>query len=266
MELAKLILNFISSLVWPSVALIIVLLFRKQIRGRFKDIQTIELPGIKATLNSEKVKAIIEETASEISASGDNIEKGFISKQFKRIAVQIDNPDTSASPALENTRESAIDDGSRTMLAFATGDSMQDNLTYNIYYDPADRTHSKPFQYIGLYADMGIVAVGKVIKIVTCDYADEKLFGTLGYDISTLTPDEYNRIKLTIENTKAYEDELDSGLRFFLVDKFCATSYLKTSSYAIRSKRYFWLDEIDGFKQGMSSENLAQFLNGKTWE
>ncbi len=152
----------------------------------------------------------------------------------------------------------------RTMLAFTASESLRENFKYRIYYDPMTRSHNSPFKYVGLYVNKTIVAVGKLEKVVFCDYEDGKLIATNNDDLSRLTKDEYNRIKETIENTNYYD--LEKGNKFFLVDNFYRTNYIKTSFSSLRAKKYFWLDEIDGFKESMTAEQIAKLLDGKSWE
>lgn len=152
----------------------------------------------------------------------------------------------------------------RTMLAVTCGESIEENLRFNIYYDPAMRSHNSPFRYIGLYHQKAIIAIGKVVRIVYCDYVDGELIPTFGDDLSDLTSDQYNRIKETIEQTDYYD--LTSGNKFFLVDEFIRTNYVKESYYSIRAKKYFWLNELEGFREGMEASELAELLNGQTWE
>ena len=58
MELAKLIIDLIGKLIWPVVVMIIILIFRKQILIRFKDITEINAAGVK--INMPKIKAEIK--------------------------------------------------------------------------------------------------------------------------------------------------------------------------------------------------------------
>lgn len=153
---------------------------------------------------------------------------------------------------------------SRTLLVFTASESLKENLSYNIYYDPATRNHNSPFKYIGLYQNKTVVAVGKVEKVVYCDYKNGNLIATNDYDLSLLSKSEYARIKDTIEKTSYYD--LKQGNKFFLVDKFYMTDFKKTSFSSIRAKRYFWLDEIEGFKDGMTAEQVAKILDGKVFE
>lgn len=149
----------------------------------------------------------------------------------------------------------------RTLLAFTAGRSIIDNLKYRIYYDPATRNHSYPFNYIGLYVNKALVAVGRVNKTVYCDYNNGMLVSTNGYDLTKLNEEECQRIKETIENTNYYD--LDSGVKFYLVDNFYETTF---NTAPFRAKKYLWLDDIDGFKEGMSAKEIAILINGKSWE
>lgn len=152
----------------------------------------------------------------------------------------------------------------RTMLVFTANESLNENFKYRIYYDPVTRSHNSPFKYIGLYQNKTVVAVGKIEKVVFCDYENGKLIATSDDDLTRLTQDEYNRIKEIIENTDYYK--LKHGSKFYLVDNFYKTEYIKTSFSSLRSKKYFWLDEIEGFKDDMATEQIANLLYRKTWE
>ena len=103
-------------------------------------------------------------------------------------------------------------------------------------------------------------------KIVFCDYNKGELIPTYDRDdISGLNFDERSRIIGIIEAEPGGYD-IKKGLKYYLVDKFYDTNFIKSSDYAMRSKRYIWLDEIEGFKEGMSAEQVANLLNDKKWE
>lgn len=152
----------------------------------------------------------------------------------------------------------------KTLLAFTATDSWSENLKYNLYYDPANRRHSSPFKYVGLYLNKKVIAVGVLGKIVVCNYDGGKLIATAEGGLDNVNDNEYNRIKGIIEDTDYYD--LKNGSKFFLVDKFYPTNFIKTSFSSVRAKRYFWLDQIKGFEDGMTAEQVAQLLNGETFE
>ncbi len=151
----------------------------------------------------------------------------------------------------------------QVMLAFTTGQSFPENKKYNLYYDPATRNHNIAFSYVGLYKDKRVQAIGKLVKTVHCDYENGKLIPTMNRDLD-LTKDEYNRIKEVIETTEYYD--LRRGTKFLLVDNFEETDFIKTSPSAIRAKKYFFLKDFDGFREGMSATELANLLKKHTWE
>jgi hypothetical protein len=178
---------------------------------------------------SNAIKKNREDISKNTIIGSDNIRKGYIDKQH-------------------------------TMLAVATGTTHNDNFKYNIYYDPASRSHNYDFKFLGLYTNWGIRGVGEVTKIVYCDYDEDEdlLFPTRNEDVfNNLTKDELKRIKDVIINTEYYE--LETGQKFFLVDKFYETEYILDAP--IMGKQYFWLNEFPGFNENMTAQDIAIMLS-----
>ena len=246
MELAKMIFEFVSKLLWPTTVMTIVLLFRKYFIQLIPNIKTVKAAGIE--LNIEKrVEEIAKATAEEAS---ERLVKLAMPEKGQELIFQ-DEQVTVATAYQQSNHE-----GASTMLAFAAGKSFNENLKYNIYYDPAYRNHALPFQYIGLYKDGEIRLVGKVSRIVYCDYKSGELIATYDDNLSRLTPDEYNRIKGIIEETKYYD--LTEDCKFFLVEQFYETHLICDN--VIRGKQYFWLNEFKDFRLGMTAQDLAKLL------
>lgn len=237
MELTKAILEFAGRLLWPATVISLVLLFRKHLMLLIPKISSVKAGGIEVTMKlQEMVIGAVEaanETAPDLRFQIDDVENVPQDPQRSR-------------------------DAASTMLTFAAGKSYTENLKYGIYYDPATRNHSLPFEYIGLYRQGAVRAVGKVSRIVYCDYDEEtgKLVSTNDFDLGVLTEEEYFRIVNIITKTEYYD--LDYGCKFFIVDQFYET--LLDCDTVIRGKQYFWLDEYSGFKPGMSARELAQLL------
>jgi hypothetical protein len=225
----------------------------EQIEKGYNDMSQKIKNEFQSASESEKVKL-----DKIISAQADEVQKQF-NDALEKISLPSQKA-INAPPAVEYITESA----SSTLLAVTANQSFNENKKYNIYYDPVTRSHNTPFRFIGLYADRKIQAIGKVTKIVCCDYDKGNLIATNGYDLTQLHQDEYNRIKEIIENTDYYD--LEGGHKFFLVDNFYDTDYKKESPYPLRGKRYFWLNDIEGFKEGMNAEQLAKLVNNKTWD
>jgi hypothetical protein len=148
-----------------------------------------------------------------------------------------------------------------TLLALTAGTSIDLNLKYNIYYDPAKRNHNLPFRYIGLYSEKNIFAIAEVDKIVECDLQRGNL--VVKNDVK-IEENERARIKRIIKETNY--DDLTRDTKFFLVATFHSTTYKKVSPSSMRGKKYFFLDEIEGYTPDMNAQEIASLLNGKSWE
>ena len=251
MELAKLIVKPIGILIWPGLILSVLLMFRKQIQDRFKDIKNFELPGgFKASLRTKEL-ALIDEVTDQQNFR--DVKESNIVKE----AIDTHLPFT--KPLNDKSLS-----GSKTLLAFTANQSRKENLIYNIYYDPVGRNHNLPFKYIGLYAEKTVFAIGEVQKIVSCNYVEGKLVTPDGNELTTLSEEEKARIIGIIDNTEYYDLYYDN--KFYVVDKFYKTNFTKTSDYPLRAKKYFWLDELQGFRDGMSAAEIATLLDGRNWE
>jgi len=154
------------------------------------------------------------------------------------------------------------DIGEHTILAVTATSSIAINRKYNIYYDPAIRNHNLPFKYLGLYLDKAIVDIGRVTKIVFCDYEDGKLIASADTALD-LTDKEYERIKNTIEETDYYD--LRKGVKFLLLDQLIPTNFKKLSFSSLRAKRYFFLNDFKDYKEIMNTKQIAEMLNTNTW-
>jgi hypothetical protein len=265
MEVAKLIVDLLGAIVWPVTVLIIILIFRKQINSRLKDVKEVELPGgFKAKLNKAKIEALKDEVSEELK----KIETETVSKEKKEeerqeyISNLIQRFTDNNVEIVHDVIAENIEDN--TLLVFTANESRNENIKYKIYYNPVSRNHRLPFNYIGLYADKTVFAIGKLTKSIACDYENGELIATNGESISILNKDEYDAIKEIILNTNYYD--IHEGNRFFLVEEFYDTSFRKISHSSLRGKKYFWLNEIEGFQKHMSTSQIAKLLDGKVWE
>lgn len=248
MELLKIILDFIAKIAWPITIIGVLIFFKKYIIELFPYITKLKAGGIEVSVE-QKIASIVEETLENKNVQTD------IPDNLKQIVYQEDEPIKNIE---KHEKHNAV------MLAFAAGESINLNLKYDIYYDPADRNHNTPFSYVGLYNQLAIVAVGKLSKIVYCDYKNGELVATHGDNLDKLSSNEYNRIKDVIKETDYYD--ISQGCKFFIIDKFCKTNYRKSSPYPLRAKKYFWLNQIKGFNINTSILELSEELNKLTWE
>lgn len=152
------------------------------------------------------------------------------------------------------------------MVARTAGSTLENDLKYGIYYDSHERDYDSEF--FGLYTRKAVIAVGKVQKILTLK--DGKLEAILhSYDgHKTLTEEQTERLNKAINELNLTWDSC-----IYLVDNFEKTNFYKSGKFAIQSKKYFDLDyiieqtDLKGKKaKDLSSKELAQLLNDKSWE
>ena len=132
----------------------------------------------------------------------------------------------------------------------------------NIYYNSIDRGF-RNHDYLSLYKQKSIRAVGKIIAIITAVLKD----GKLEYNVERgeLTEERRQKIDKAIEDGKRYEYVLDST-RYFFVDKFYETDFPKITSRAPMGPRMFDLTEVLGTDKLPDTETIAEQLKSKNWE
>ncbi|HMK61808.1 MAG TPA: hypothetical protein VK452_11790 [Dissulfurispiraceae bacterium] len=159
------------------------------------------------------------------------------------------------------TENELFKDESEYMLVVTAGTSIKENLEFGIYYDPVYRNHNTDFRFIGLYSNKAIVAIGEVLHCVWADLVDNKL--EIKNDVSV--PEAIKqRIKEIIIKTSYYD--IQEGHKFYVVDAFTPTNYVKRSPGSLRGKTYFRVLDLPGWKPGVSTVELAQNLYGKEWD
>lgn len=153
-----------------------------------------------------------------------------------------------------------ISDRGNTIRAVTAGATFDENVTLGLYYDNADRGYSE-HDYLALYKDKSILAVGKVTSIVEADIVDGNVLVKKSISV---TEEQKMKILKTAESSNEHGWDTRSGHKFFFVDKFFRTNYLKTSKYPLQGTKLFKISEITDEKI-QNVEELARMLDGKTW-
>ncbi|MGL5718356.1 MAG: hypothetical protein ACRCX2_35455, partial [Paraclostridium sp.] len=132
----------------------------------------------------------------------------------------------------------------KIMKAVPVGDSLELNKKYNIYYNPKYSYSS--FQYLGLYSNKAIREIGKIIKIVDRDFNE----GEVKYNViypgqsSVLLESEQSKISSMVEEAKNIGHDINDGHRFYIVEKFETTNYIKYSVGGLQGHKNFNLENI----------------------
>ncbi len=161
------------------------------------------------------------------------------------------------------SHEDLLSNRDHMMRAVTVGKSFIDNLKYKLYYDPASRGYSE-HGFIGLYKVKAIMAVGKIVNIVEADEVDGQLL--IKQSTFSLTLEQEQNILGAINSSKSYGWNVEKDHKFFCVDEFVETNYVKTSKFPLQGTKFFDLNEILGAETEKTSQNIAELLSGKTWE
>jgi hypothetical protein len=136
------------------------------------------------------------------------------------------------------------------------------NVKWDVYYQPTERSYS-PHEYLGIYNQKAVQYVGRVAAI----YDNDQVGGAMVLKLvdGTGTPEFEQRIASMVLDTKAQVGwDVSSDTRFFCVEKFASTRFVKTSSGGIMGPR-FW-DITKHTKPGATDAEVADALRQETWD
>ncbi|WP_147803878.1 hypothetical protein [Alkalicoccus halolimnae] len=159
-----------------------------------------------------------------------------------------------------------VDNLNNTVRVVLTGNTFDENIKHKIYFHPQDRGYQNT-KYIGLYKDKAIRAIGKITGIVDAQY-DENSQDFASYEdiLGSSTKTRKDQIKQIILESKAkHSYPAEEARRFFFVDEYHETEYIKTSKGGIAGVRYLDLSEVKGYKEKMNAEEIAELLKGEHW-
>jgi hypothetical protein len=153
-----------------------------------------------------------------------------------------------------------------TLLVPPCGESVEDNIQFQLYYCPVTRNFRKA-RYLGIYANKTIQAIGKISKVIPCDINLESNAVEVLDKQSRLTEGEQQRILGASIAAKKYGYDLSTGSKFFLCDEMVRTDFPKKSKGGIQGHRYFDLKEILGDRKIPESlSDLASLLRQHQWK
>jgi len=154
-----------------------------------------------------------------------------------------------------------VSDSWKRMRVQLAGTTFGFNVRENLYYDGIDRGFSA-HDYIGLYKEKSVRAVGKIIAIITAVTTETGI--EYKAELGDLTDERKQQIKRAIEDGKNYGYELDAT-RYFFVDKFYETDFKKITPRAPMGSRVFDLSKVLETENMPGTAEIAELLSSKAW-
>lgn len=158
-------------------------------------------------------------------------------------------------------KDKLIADSWKRMKMQLCGATFDFNVKENLYYNGIDRPFST-HDYIGLYKEKSIKAIGKIEAIITAIKTDTGI--EYETELGKLTDFRKEQINKAIVDGKNYGYNLSSE-RYFFVEKFYETDFKKTSLGGSMGSRNFDLTQILESEKIPNTMEIAELLKQKTW-
>lgn len=229
------------------------------------------------TLNKEdKLKDINAQKLQNAVKDKNIITKHFsFSKIIECVRDILDEHDYEMIDILDDyseycTHDNLINDGWKKMKVRTTGATFNINMKLNVYYDDASNG-SSAHDYLGLYKDKSIRAVGKIKTVIKAIYEnnDVKILS----DDKNIDSNMKDIIKKAIIDADNYGYDLrNTENNYFFVEKFIETDFKKLGK-PLQGSKIFDLTsliknngkEIINKKDMPNVEEIANQLRNKTW-
>lgn len=143
------------------------------------------------------------------------------------------------------------------------GNTFEFNLAEGVYYDGVDKGFTA-HDYLGLYTNKSVRAIGKVCAYIVAVETDEGML----YDVEfgELTEERKEKIQKAMRDGCRYGYDLRTQKhRYFFVEKFYETDFKKITRGGALGSRIFDLSQIFETDQLPSVEEMAELLKEKTW-
>lgn len=225
---------------------------------------------------NDKMQAIARAIAKHKEEKGYDLPIIHVNITFEEIAAAchnvLDDRDYEMLDIVEDYLDYCYHDGliagtdswkfMRMQLAGATFDF---NMKQGVYYDGANRGF-RPHDYLGLYKNKSVRAVGKIVAMIVADALNPN---DVKYTVEKgdLTNERKTKIARAIKDAKQYGYNLRKvPQRYFFVDTFYETDFQKETRYPPRGSRIFDLTEVLGMQNIPAASSLAALLRKKKWK
>lgn len=167
---------------------------------------------------------------------------------------------------MEKIKEEKVNIVNTTMLAVTTGTSFDEDIRTNIYYCKSEKVR-REIEYIGLYKDKAIKAIGKIKKVVEATRINGILKTELFYGEPISKEDEEKIEECIDKSIELFDCNIGArSHKYFIVEDFIFTDFEKESDGGLMGNKYFDLYDILNVEVLPSSEEIAKELKDKKWK
>jgi len=158
-----------------------------------------------------------------------------------------------------------ITDEEARMRVVTCGWTLQENLQFNLYYDPADRGYSD-HNYLGIYSDKSVRAIGKLENIITADLLPTGQLQIIDSTATVTAQQQQQNIIGVIAAAKTNNNwNITTGHKFFCVEQFYPTNFRKITKYPLQGTKFFNLKHRLQVTTLPPIQEIAQRLNQIEW-
>jgi hypothetical protein len=164
-------------------------------------------------------------------------------------------------------QEGLLDERGKRMAVIPCGTSVNENIEFNLYYEPSSRSCRRGVGLIGVYHNKVVVAVGRLVSIGVFKFSSG-LISSVEPEVGTINNEQRDRLTLCIAKTDYYDLGVED-MRVYFVDGFVGTNFRKMSPGGVLGIRYLNLDDImieERFRPTMTTNEIAEALRGKTFQ
>lgn len=242
----------------------------------FENEDTQVLLLINATETTQKFNVKVHKLVDEFNEA-NNKRVEFCSVTFKEVIDALDDVlfeyDVEFNEMLDDYREfcegqDLLPRHEFMMRAITSSGSFTQNMKYNIYYDAKNRGYAA-HQYLGLYNDKSVRAVGRLKKVVLANADMKKREFTKVESKQGEPATEQEKEQILGIMDEAYVENgwnVFNDHQFFIVDEFIPTDFKKITKYPIQRTKFFDLGSELGLEELPSCVEIAELLKEKTWE
>lgn len=156
-----------------------------------------------------------------------------------------------------------VSDAWKYMRMQLAGTTFDFCLRENVYYETAEHGF-RAHDYLGLYKNKSVRAIGKVIARIIAHETEEGVKYKVEY--GDLTNERKELIRLAMEDGDLHGYDIRKNeMRYFFVDKFYKTDFKKVTPRAPMGTRIFDLSTLLGMDELPETEKIAGLLREKSW-